>query len=473
MRRLGGVDAAFLYAETPAWHMHVSALLIVDPSTSRGRFDFDAVRAVTVGRLPDLPQFRWRAVEVPFGLDRPVWVEADDFDVDYHIRRVAVPPPGDAAELFDLVGRLIGYKLDRARPLWEIWVIEGLQDGNVAVLTKMHHAIVDGVSGAGLAEILLDLDPDTERDVSGMRESLHHHAAPNSWRLFGQGLATAAFTTPWRMMQYGTQLARKGVTLASLLRSDRPPTTPLQTPRTCFNAPITAHRSFAAASVPLERVKAIKRAYDVKLNDVVLALCAGALRHYLGDDLPDQPLVAQVPVSLRVEGDDGVGTKVGPMFTSLATDVNDPVKRLLAIHDATTRAKEMRNALSASGIMGLTETTPPGLLGLAARMYTAAGLEQHGPPLYNLIISNVPGPPFPLYLAGARLARMYPMGPLILGAGLNITVFSYQENLDFGFLTCPETAPETDRIADGVPLALEELERGAGLETTAPTVASA
>jgi diacylglycerol O-acyltransferase / wax synthase len=473
MRRLGGVDAAFLYAETPAWHMHVSALLIVDPSTSRGRFDFDAVRAVTVGRLPDLPQFRWRAVEVPFGLDRPVWVEADDFDVDYHIRRVAVPPPGSATELFDLVGRLISYKLDRARPLWEIWVIEGLEDGNVAVLTKMHHAIVDGVSGAGLAEILLDLDPDTERDVSGMRESLHHHASPNSWRLFGQGLVTTAFKTPWRMMQYGTQLARKGITLASLLRSDRPPTTPLQTPRTCFNAPITAHRSFAAASVPLERVKAIKRAYDVKLNDVVLALCAGALRHYLGDDLPEEPLVAQVPVSLRVEGDDGVGTKVGPMFTSLATDVTDPVKRLLAIHDDTTRAKEMRHALSASGIMGLTETTPPGLLGLAARMYTAAGLEEHGPPLYNLIISNVPGPPFPLYLAGARLARMYPMGPLILGAGLNITVFSYLENLDFGFLTCPETAPETERIAEGVALALEELERGAGLTSDPPTVASA
>ena len=220
-------------------------------------------------------------------------------------------------------------------------------------------------------------------------------------------------------------------------------------------------------------MKAIKRAYDVKLNDVVLALCAGALRHYLGDDLPDEPLVAQVPVSLRADGDDGVGTKVGPMFTSLATDVTDPVKRLLAIHDHTTRAKEMRHALSASGIMGLTETTPPGLLGLAARMYTVAGLEEHGPPLYNLIISNVPGPPFPLYLAGARLARMYPMGPLILGAGLNITVFSYQENLDFGFLTCPETAPETDRIADGVPLALEELERGAGLGSVAPTVVSA
>jgi diacylglycerol O-acyltransferase len=464
MRRLGGLDAAFLYAETPAWHMHVSALLVVDPAEAPD-FGFDAVRATTVARLPSVPQFRWRPVEVPLGLDRPVWVEAEDFDPDYHIRRIGVPAPGGAAELGDLVGRLIGYKLDRSKPLWEMWVIEGLADGNVAVLTKIHHSIVDGVSGAGLAEILLDLEPVATGPDPEVRESLHHHRVPSGWRLFGQGLLTAAFATPWRAARYSAELTRKAVTLAGLLRSDRPPTLPLQTPRTRFHAPITPHRSFAAASIPLARAKAIKRAYDVKLNDVVLALCAGALRRYLEDrgELPDQPLVAQVPVSLRAEGDEQVGTKVGPMFTSLATDVDDPVKRLLTIHEDTRRAKSMRQALSAQGIMSLTETTPPGLLTLAARMYTAAGLEQHGPPLYNVIISNVPGPPFPLYLAGGRLVRMYPMGPLILGGGLNITVLSYRDALDFGFLTCPENAPETDAIAAGIPWALEELERAAGL----------
>jgi diacylglycerol O-acyltransferase len=463
MRRLGGLDAAFLYAETPAWHMHVSALLVVDPSEAPG-FSFDALKTMTVERLPAVPQFRWRPVEVPLGLDRPVWVEADDFDPDYHIRRIGVPAPGGPDELDELVGRLIGYKLDRSKPLWEMWVMEGLADGGVAVLTKIHHSIIDGVSGAGLAEILLDLEPNPTRVPPEVRDSLHHQPPPNSWRLFGQGLVTTAFATPWRMARYSAELTRKAWTLAGLLRSERPPTTPLQTPRTRFNAPITPHRSFAATSVPLDRVKSLKSAYDVKLNDVVLALCAGALRRYLDhlDELPDQALVAQVPVSLRVDGDSHAGAKVGPMFTSLATDVEDPVKRLLAIHDHTNRAKEMRQALSAHGIMGLTETTPPGLLTLAARMYTIAGLEQHGPPLYNVIISNVPGPTFPLYMAGAELARMYPMGPLILGGGLNITVLSYQDRLDFGFLTCPETAPDTDYIADGVPLALAELERAAG-----------
>lgn len=467
MRRLGGLDAAFLYAETPSWHMHVSAVLIVDPSTAPGGFTFDKLKAMTVERLPSVPQFRWRPVEVPLGLDRPVWAEADDFDPDYHIRRIAVPAPGGPDEVGELCGRLIGYKLDRTKPLWEMWVIEGLEDGKVAVLTKIHHSIIDGVSGAGLAEILLDLEPDPQRDPPPIKDSLHHHGAPNPWLLFGEGVVTTMFKTPFRMMKFGSQLVRKGFTFGSMMRSDNPPTTPLQTPRTPFNAPITPHRSFASSRVPLERVKALKHAYDVKLNDVVLALCAGALRRYLEhvDELPEQSLVAQVPVSLRAEGDESVGTKVGPMFTSLETEIDDPVKRLLAIHDDTMRAKEMRQAMSAHGIMGLTETTPPGLLTLAARMYTAAGLEQRGLPLYNLIISNVPGPDFPLYMGGAKLTALYPMGPLILGSGLNVTVISYCGSLDFGFLTCPETVPETDFIAEGVPLALEELERAAGLGT--------
>jgi WS/DGAT/MGAT family acyltransferase len=474
MRRLGGLDAAFLYAETPAWHMHVSAVIILDPSDVPGGFDFEALKEITVGRLPAAPQFRWRPVEVPMGLDRPVWVEADDFDPDYHIRRIGVPAPGGERELHDLCGRLIGYKLDRTKPLWEMWVIEGLADGRVAVLTKIHHSIIDGVSGAGLAEILLDLEPNPTREQIEVKDSLHHHRAPNPWLLFGEGLVTTAFKTPYRMARYSTELVRKAWTFGSMMRSDNPPTTPLNTPRTRFNRPITPHRSFASASVPLERVKALKHAYDVKLNDVVLALCSGTLRRYLEhfDELPDQPLVAQVPVSLRTDGDASVGTKVGPMFTHLATDVEDPAKRLLAIHEDTMRAKEMRQALSAHGIMGLTETTPPGLLSLAARMYSSSGLERTQA-LYNVIVSNVPGPPIPLYMAGARLTALYPMGPLILGGGLNITVISYCESLDFGFLTCPETVPETEFIAEGVPLALEELERSAGIDGGVEAGASA
>ena len=468
MRRLGGLDAAFLYAETPAWHMHVSAVIVLDPSDAPHGFSFEELKRVTVSRLPAAPQFRWRPVEVPLGLDRPVWVEADDFDPDYHIRRIGVPAPGGEHELYELCGRLIGYKLDRSRPLWEMWVIEGLADGRIAVLTKIHHSIIDGVSGAGLAEILLDLEPDPVREEPEIKDSLHHHGLPNPWLLFGEGLVTTAFRTPYRMARYGSELVRKAWTFGSMMRSDNPPTTPLQTPRTRFNRPITPHRSFAAASVPLERVKALKDAYGVKLNDVVLALCSGTLRRYLEhvDELPEQGLVAQVPVSLRADGDESVGTKVGPMFTNLATEIDDPVKRLLAIHEDTMRAKEMRQALSAQGIMGLTETTPPGLLSLAARMYSAAGLERTQA-LYNVIVSNVPGPPIPLYMGGARLTALYPMGPLILGGGLNITVISYCGSLDFGFLTCPETVPETDFIAEGIPLALEELERAAGISVGA------
>jgi WS/DGAT/MGAT family acyltransferase len=376
-----------------------------------------------------------------------------------------VPAPGGPRELDELVGRLIGYKLDRTKPLWEMWVVEGLADGKVAVVTKIHHAIVDGVSGAGLAELVLDVEPEPPPATFELRDSLHDQPPPNPWLLFGEGLLTTAIKTPYRTFRYGAELARKMWTIAGMMRSANPPTTPLQTPRTRLNAPITPHRSFASARVPLDRVKRIKDEYGVKINDVVVALCAGALRRYLEHfgELPPQSLVAQVPVSLRAGGDNAVGTKVGSMFTSLETTIDDPVKRLLAINEDTMRAKEMREALSAHGIMGLTETTPPALLTLAARMYTAAGLERRGPPLYNVIISNVPGPPFPLYTSGARIAALYPMGPLILGGGLNITVISYCGSLDFGFLACPETVPEAGFIAQGVPLALEELERDAGL----------
>ena len=465
MQRTGGQDAAFLYGETASWHMHVSALMTVDPTTAPGGFDFERLKAHTVQRLPIIPQFRWKLVDVPFGLDRPGWVEEEDFDPDYHIRRIAVPSPGGPRELGELVGRLASYKLDRRKPLWEMWVIEGVEHGKVAVLTKMHHSIIDGASGMGLAEAILDLEPDPPPRETEVRESLRDRRVPGTLELLASGVLNMWTRTPYRMLRFGRQSVRQGVTAAAFFRRRVAPVAPFQAPRTSLNGDLTPHRRFAWASVPLPAVKAVKNARDVKLNDVVLALCAGALRRYLQklDDLPDQPLIAQCPVSLRTDADrDDVGSKVGSMFTSLATDISDPALRLEAIHQSTQNAKEIQKALSVHKIMGLSETTPPGLIGLAARTYTAMGLGRM-PPAVNLVISNVPGPPFPLYLAGARLEAMYPMGPLMLGMGLNITVISYQESLDFGFMCCPEMVPQPEFIAEGVSLTLAELEAVGGL----------
>ena len=463
MRRLGGLDAAFLYGETPSWHMHVSGLLVADPSTAPDGFSFERLRDLTAQRLPLLPQFRWKLHEVPFGLDRPGWVEEDDFDLDYHLRHIAVPPPGGPAQLGDLVGDLVSYKLDRSKPLWEMWVIEGLEHGHVAVLTKIHHSIIDGVSGAGLAQIILDLEPEpTAVDVQQV-DSLHAQRVPGWPELFGVGLVRTMLT-PIRVARYSGQLARQGLALAGFARRRSTPPFPFQAPRTPFNAELTPHRRVANASVPLSRVKAIKDAFGVKVNDVVLALCATALRRYLAerDQLPDAPLVAQVPVSVRSGDDTQPGNQVAAMFASLATDVDDAGDRLRAIYESTQSAKEMRQALEAHKIMNLTDTTPPGLIALAARMYTAAGLERIPPP-FNVIISNVPGPPFPLYMAGARLLSLSPMGPLLYGGGLNITVLSYIDSLDFGFLACRDLVPDIWAIANGIELALEELEKVASV----------
>jgi WS/DGAT/MGAT family acyltransferase len=463
MRRMGGQDAAFLYGETESWHMHVSALMTVDPSTAPHGFDFDRLKAHALERLPLVPQFRWKLVDVPLGLDRPGWIEETDFDPDFHIRRIAVPAPGGPAELGELVGRLASYKLDRRKPLWEMWVIEGVEDGRMAILTKMHHSIIDGVSGMGLAEAILDLEPDPPPRDTEVRESLHDRRVPGSLELLAMGALNTFTRTPYRFMRFGRQTVQQGLTAAGFYRRKIAPVAPFQAPRTSLNGEFTPHRRFAWTSVPLPRVKALKDRHEVKLNDVVLALCAGALRRYLqkNDELPDQPLIAQCPVSLRTDADrNDVGNKVGSMMVSLATDVVDPALRLESIHQSTQNAKEMQQALSVHKIMGLTETTPPGLIGLAARMYTGMGLGRMAPAV-NVVVSNVPGPPFPLYMAGARLEAMYPMGPLLMGMGLNVTVISYRESLDFGFMCCPEMIPQPDFIAEGVPLALEELEAAA------------
>ncbi|MDQ1519412.1 MAG: diacylglycerol O-acyltransferase / wax synthase, partial [Actinomycetota bacterium] len=213
MRRLGGLDAAFLYGETPSWHMHVSGLLVADPSTAPGGFSFERLRAITEERLPLMPQFRWKLHNVPLGLDRPGWVEEDDFDLDYHIRHIAVPSPGGPTELGELVGDLVSYKLDRSKPLWEMWMIEGLENGQVAVLTKIHHSIIDGVSGADLAQIILDLEPEPAPLDLAHVESLHEQRVPGWPELFGVGLVRTMLT-PWRVARYSGQLARQGLALA-------------------------------------------------------------------------------------------------------------------------------------------------------------------------------------------------------------------------------------------------------------------
>lgn len=456
-RQVPGPDAAFLYGERPEWHFHVSALTILDPTTS-DRFSFDEVVAQIGRRLHLSPQFRWKLLESPLRmrLERPVWIDDPNFDITNHVHRVAAPQPGDQRVVGDLVGQLVSYKLDRSRPLWEMWVIEGLEDGRVALLAKIHHAIIDGQSGSELATLLYDLeaDPAPEDDPPPYEPE----PAPSFAERMAMATAHAA-VWPVRAGRFSQQVARQGFTMGRHALGADSPAQPLQAPRTPLNGRLTSDRRFATGAIGLDEVKAVKDAFDVKINDVILAISAGALRNYLKgqDALPDKPLIAQVPVSQRSDSDDHIGTKVGALFCSLATDIDDPGERLRAIHASTVMGKEMRHDLDADHRINWTDTLPPAAIALAARSWSAAGLDSRTPPLFNLIISNVPGPPFDLFLAGARVDAMYPMGPLLYGSGINFTVVSDASQLHFGLLSCPALVPDPWTIADLLPDALDEL----------------
>ncbi|HXW38929.1 MAG TPA: wax ester/triacylglycerol synthase family O-acyltransferase, partial [Acidimicrobiales bacterium] len=323
MERLSGLDSTFLYLETPSLHMHVAMTMVFDPRTVPGGYRFERVRDLIGARIKCEPVFRRRLVEVPFRLGHPVWVDDPDFDIDYHVRRAAVPSPGGLRELGDLAGDIAGQQLDRSKPLWEIWVVEGVAGGRIALVAKMHHSTVDGVSGAALLSVLFDLEADpAERpppDPGAVDERV-----PSGLELVAGALVAGAV----RPVEVMFDLLRTGFRVFDVRRVRRrhdesstgpKAALPLSAPRTSFNAAISRRRRVAFAAVGLDDVKRLKNALGTTVNDVVLAVCTGALRRYLqaGDELPSRPLVAVVPVSVRSEGVAKGSNQVSSMFVQL------------------------------------------------------------------------------------------------------------------------------------------------------------
>lgn len=454
MQRLTGMDATFVYMETPTTHFHVVGTLVLDPSDVAD-FGVEKVKKVLLERIHLLPPFRRRLVATPFNLAHPQWMEDGSFDIDNHIHRVGAPRPGGMRELAELTGDIAGRPLDRSMPLWQMWFVEGLEDDKVAIVTKMHHAAIDGVSGADLMVHLFDLTPEVA-EYPPPEAPWRPEEPPSDARLAASGVV-ASLTQPAEMARAAGNLIGAGRNLLTLARSGRgndgpSPTLPFTAPRTPWNGALTAHRSVAYGGCALEDMKTIKRAFDCKINDVVLAASTGTLRDWLAlhGGIPDSALVASVPVSVRTEADAGqLGNKMSSMFVSLPVHVADPVERLELIREDTRNAKEVHGALGADMIQGLAEVTPPGLANLAARLYSASKLADRHRPVQNLVVSNVPGPPMPLYCAGARVLATYPMGPLIEGSGLNFTVLSNVGNVDFGVMACRELVPDPHLLADG------------------------
>jgi diacylglycerol O-acyltransferase / wax synthase len=469
MEQLSGLDAAFLYLETPSLHMHVSMAAIFDPTTVPSGYSFDKLRDLVGARLERAPIFRRRLVTVPFRLGHPYWVDDPTFDLEYHIRRAAVPAPGGIDELAQLVGDVCSRQLDRTKPLWEMYIVEGLRGGQVGLVTKIHHCTIDGVSGSELLAQLFDLEPEPPPPTLPPAPVPEDHL-PSDLQLVVRSLSARA------MRPFGiTKLAwRTGRALLDVrrvrARGSGHAALPLTTPRTSLNAAITPHRRVAFSSIPLEDVKGLKRECGTTVNDVVLAVCTGALRRYLTgrDELPAAPLVATVPVSVAPTAENRRGAnKVSAMFVSLPCHLDDPIERLQSIKESTKSAKEEHHALGAEVLLDWAEHTTPNVFSAAARAYTRLKLADRHRPIHSLVISNVPGPDFPLYLAGAELVAGFPLGPVMDGAALNITVMSYRGVLNWGLMACAETVPLVRDLARYIPEALDELLGAAGLEHAA------
>lgn len=471
MQRLTGLDAGFLYMETPAHPMHTLKILVLEPSSPEEGSLYDKLHEGLSARLHLLPPLRRRVVEVPFGLHHPLWIEDATFELAAHLRRIDVPAPGTQAQMDEVVAKIAAEPLDRARPLWELWTLEGLEGGRTAMLMKIHHAVADGTAVARLLSNVMTTDPG-DVEPAGRPATWTPDPVPSPWAL----LADAAADQLRQAARFPALALRTRERVAALIEnrrasSVRTPRPVLDTPPTSFNGALSARRSFATASLSLGDARAVKAAYGVTLNDVVLGVVSGALRTYLGErgELPARPLVASVPTSAEHHGEAHLeGNRVSSLFTTLATDVADPVERLRAIHTVAAEAKAVQRVLGAELLGDWAAYAPPPLFGWVLGAWARQRMADYVPAAINLIVSNVPGPTSPLFVPGHRLSAIYSVGPVLEGIGLNITAWSYLDDLHVGVLACREMVPEPHRITDGMKAALGVLAERARAEPAAP-----
>jgi diacylglycerol O-acyltransferase / wax synthase len=462
MRQLTSLDAQFLALENQRQTGHVAGLAVFDTATASEGLDCAVVKRLLRERMSLLPPLRWRLVEVPLGLDYPYWADDPQFDLDYHVRELALPAPGTDAQLADQCARIMSRPLDRERPLWEFYVIHGLESGHTAVLTKIHHAVIDGMSGAEIMGILLDLSPEGREVPEQGREERAGGASgvemvarsvaglPRYPLRVLRSLPSAVPNindTPLRALPGAPVVGRLAGAVQGLVDRDRqrPVGRTYKAPKTSFNGRVSPHRRVAFGELGLDEVKVAKKAHGVTVNDVVVSMCAGAVRRWLlqHDELPEEPLVAQIPVSVRSTDQSGTyGNRILLMAAPLFTNEADPVVRLHRTHDAMRDMKEHHRALPADLLQDANNFIPPAVFARASRLTLRLATTRAGRPNWNLVISNVPGPQVPLYMAGARMVANFPISVITDGMGLNITVMSYCGRMDFGLVSDRDQMPD-------------------------------
>jgi diacylglycerol O-acyltransferase / wax synthase len=451
MQRLSALDAVILDAETPVQPLSVLAVLVTAPDEAP--LGFRGVHARISERYGLVPQMRRRLQRLPMG--HPAWVDDGQVRVDDHLHHTVLDPPGDERRFGALVGEIAAQPLPHDRPLWEAWYVEGLADGAEAVVAKIHHCAVDGVAGIGALAAFFDLEPNPPPTPLPAWDA----EPPPDVGTLGRAAVTGAWQWAAEAPRAAAQLVRAGRTFLGAGRSDAGAPLPFSGPRLSINGALTQRREVALATVALDDVKHVRRPLGVTVNDVVLAICAGALRTYLGrrGDLPDRPIVAAIPASEQPLGDDGSGNHISAMFCALPVDVDDPLERVLAVQRSAAGAKEQHQRLGEGALGRLAGIAPPGSLWAGVRAAALGRMGDRLPPLANVVVSNVRGPEFPLFVAGARLQHLYPLGPLLEGVGLNVTVASYRDEIAFGFLACPDLVDDVAELAATVPAALAQL----------------
>ncbi len=490
MERMTGLDATMLYAETGQQPIVVSGLLFLDVAEMDGGYSFERLRTELARRVKELPELRRKVYDSPLNLGHPAWVEEYDLDMAAHVRLVEVDEPGDEQAVFEACGALGSRPLDRSRPLWEMWVLEGLaQPDTVAVYFRAHHAILDGVSGANILRKLGSAGGESAgRDLDLVRAQA---GGANPIRLLVGGLwdrtvrrpltvarlAPELVALPFALRRASVEKKKKETTTTTTTKSadsadhstdktDKaedvvvPKAAPFTAPRTRFNATITPHRAVWGTTLDLGEITEIKDAFGVTVNDVLLAVVGGGLRRYLRhhDGLPDKPLIAVVPVSTHDADGPRGNNRVTVLFASLGTDFADPLERLRAIASRTRRGKKQtKSAMRPDLLQDVAALAPATTLQLLMRIYGDFHLADLHPVIYNLLVSNIPGPRDELNFLGGRVTHMYPLGPLLHGAGLSVTAMSLEDQLDVGIHACEHLVPDPDLVAAGIRESLARL----------------